>query len=82
MNHPNGNPHHDRLDLKLDIKSYTDKECGSIDAVTGKPTYCDFDCPVLHGTQPKPEPHWTTDPVKVAAREAELIKAGLQPPKE
>jgi hypothetical protein len=78
MKHPNGNPHHDRLDMKLHTKNYTAPECGSIDLSTGKPTFCDFECPVLHGQQPMPEPHWTADPSKVVKREEELVRLGLQ----
>ncbi len=83
MKHPNQNPHHDRLDLKLTTKQYTAPECGSIDLTTGKPTYCDFDCPTLHGDQPKPEPHWTTNPQRAADYEVERWAAmlGGSPPK-
>lgn len=78
---PHNNPHHDRLDLKLHTDHYTAPECGSIDLSTGKPTYCDFDCPMiaLRGTPDHPTPHWITDPEKVAMREQDLAKLGLQP---
>jgi hypothetical protein len=48
------NPHHDRLDLKLHTLEYTGPLCGSANLKTGKKEYCDFDCPVLKGTQPEP----------------------------
>lgn len=38
---------HDRLDLKLETLYYTDQPCGSPNRMTGKPEYCDFDCPTL-----------------------------------
>jgi len=38
---------HDRLDLKLTVDEYTSPQCGSLNAKTGKPEYCDFDCPKL-----------------------------------
>lgn len=41
------NEFHNRLDLKLHAEAYTDAPCGSLNALTGKPEYCDFDCPTL-----------------------------------
>jgi hypothetical protein len=46
------NPHHNHLSQKLTVHEYTDEPCGSINAKTGKPEYCDFDCPVLHKQEP------------------------------
>lgn len=72
------NENHDRLDKILPAIAYTAPECGAINLKTGKPHYCDFECPTLHGAQPHPEPHWITDPAKVADRMAELKKANYQ----
>lgn len=38
---------HDRLDLKLSVHEYTSPECGALNAKTGKPEYCCFECSVL-----------------------------------
>jgi hypothetical protein len=79
MQHPFNNPHHDNLDRKLSVHEYSDKICGAINRRTGKPEYCDFDCPTLHGKAPMPEPHWITDEARVEARKRELLEAALQP---
>lgn len=42
-----GTPMHNRLDVKLESLEFTAPECGSINATTGKPEYCCFDCPTL-----------------------------------
>ncbi len=47
MLHPANNPHHDHLDLKLHTLHFTSPECGSINLSTGKPEYCDSECPTL-----------------------------------
>lgn len=38
---------HDRLDLRQHSEEFTAPECGSINRRTGKPDFCDFDCPLL-----------------------------------
>jgi hypothetical protein len=38
---------HDRLDQLLPADQYTAPECGSMNAATGKPHYCSFECPTL-----------------------------------
>lgn len=46
---------HDRLDTIRHIDRYQDPLCGTPDPMTTKPDYCCFECPVLHGTQPRPD---------------------------
>ncbi len=48
--------HHDRLDLARHIDDYQDTPCGTPHPRTGKSDYCCFECPVLLGAQPKPDP--------------------------
>jgi hypothetical protein len=77
-------PHrfHNRLDLKLSTNDYTAPECGAINLSTGKPEFCDFECPALMDASLRPEPHWMANPVLVKARQAELLKENLQPAKQ
>lgn len=75
--HPNR--FHNRLDLKLSVHEYSAPECGAINLKTMKPEFCDFECPHLLNPSLRPAPHWTIDPTKVAARQAELLKENLQP---
>lgn len=42
---------HNRLDLKLTSEQYTAPNCGSLNLETGEPEYCNFNCPVLKGTE-------------------------------
>ena len=39
--------HHDRLDLKLTTKEYTDAPCGSLNKLTHEAEYCSHGCPTL-----------------------------------
>ena len=41
---------HDRLDLVQTSEEFTAAVCGSVNAKTGKPDYCAFDCPTLKQT--------------------------------
>lgn len=79
MEHPTKNPYHDRLDLKMKSVEYSDKPCGSINVATGKPEFCDFECPTLHGKQPMPPPHWSLDPEAVKARDREIMRVEEHP---
>jgi len=49
MNNKDEQPNkaHDRLDLKLTTREFTDTPCGSLNRLTSKPEYCDFECPTL-----------------------------------
>lgn len=38
---------HDHLDKQMETVDYTAATCGSLNATTGKPEYCSFDCPTL-----------------------------------
>ncbi len=54
--------HHDRLDKKLSTLDFTAPECGSINLKTGKPEYCDFECPTLTAKQ-APKADVAADPL-------------------
>jgi len=52
---------HNRLDLIRHIDDYQDTPCGTPKPVRGKPDdakrdYCCFECPVLRGEEPNPDP--------------------------
>ena len=47
QNAPTGLDKHDRLDLLMTSEEHGGNECGSLNALTGKPEYCCFDCPTL-----------------------------------
>lgn len=76
MNHPRNNPAHDRLDRKVHTLDFTGPLCGSVNARTGLPEYCDFECPTLHGKQEHPEPH------PLFAALAAQAKLNIPPPEE
>jgi hypothetical protein len=46
---------HNRLDRVRHIDHYQHPMCGTPDPWTRKADYCCFTCPVLHGTEPKPD---------------------------
>lgn len=53
---------HHRLDLIRHADDYQDTPCGTPRPVRQKPDdgkrdYCCFECPVLHGTEPTPDPN-------------------------
>jgi hypothetical protein len=68
------NPHHDRLDLKMHTLHFTGHECGSMNLATGKPEYCDFDCPTLAEHKVNPPKFLTPEEKEVLALEARLAE--------
>ena len=47
---------HNRLDTIRHIDDYQNAPCGTPHPRTGKPDFCCFECPVLRGTEPLPDP--------------------------